>query len=43
MRHCQSWEEKAKTALAAVDTELAKKALANKVKVDEDVANYKEM
>ncbi|NLK71243.1 MAG: PspA/IM30 family protein [Clostridiales bacterium] len=39
----KSWEEKAKTALAAGDTELAKKALANKVKVDEDVANYKEM
>jgi phage shock protein A len=37
------WEEKAKAALAAGDTELAKKALANKVKADEDTANYKEM
>lgn len=39
----KDWENKAKAALAAGDTELAKKALANKVKVDEDVANYKEM
>lgn len=39
----KSWEDKAKVALAAGDAELAKKALANKVKVDEDVSNYKEM
>ena len=38
-----NWESKAKAALAAGDTELAKKALANKVKADEDTANYKEM
>lgn len=37
------WEAKAKAALAAGDTELAKKALAKKVKADEDTANYKEM
>lgn len=37
------WENKAKAALAAGNTDLAKKALANKVKVDEDVTNYKEM
>ncbi|MBQ8296155.1 MAG: PspA/IM30 family protein [Ruminococcus sp.] len=37
------WESKAKSALAAGDQELAKKALAKKVKADEDVANYKEM
>lgn len=37
------WEAKAKSALAAGDQELAKKALAKKVKADEDVANYKEM
>ncbi len=37
------WESKAKAALAAGNTELAKKALAKKVKADEDTANYKEM
>lgn len=37
------WETKAKSALASGDQELAKKALAKKVKADEDVANYKEM
>lgn len=37
------WEAKAKTALAAGDQELAKKALAKKVKADEDVATYKDM
>lgn len=37
------WEAKAKTALAKGDQELAKQALARKVKADEDVANYKEM
>lgn len=39
----KKWEDNAKAALNAGDTELAKKALANKVKVDEDVTNYKEM
>lgn len=38
-----NWESKAKAALNAGDTELAKKALANKVKADADTANYKEM
>ncbi|MBR6418824.1 MAG: PspA/IM30 family protein [Oscillospiraceae bacterium] len=38
-----SWEARAKAALKAGDTELAKKALASKVKADEDVANYREM
>lgn len=37
------WESKAKAALVAGNTELAKKALAKKVKADEDTANYKEM
>ena len=37
------WESKAKAALAAGDQELAKKALAKKVKSDENVAIYKEM
>ena len=37
------WERKAKAALAAGDQELAKKALAKKVKSDENVASYKEM
>lgn len=37
------WENKAKAALAAGDEELAKKALAKKVKSDENVASYKEM
>lgn len=37
------WENKAKAALANGDQELAKKALAKKVKADEDVASYKEM
>lgn len=38
-----SWENRAKAALKAGDTELAKKALASKVKADEDVTNYREM
>jgi len=37
------WESKAKAAIQAGNTELAKKALAKKVKADEDTANYKEM
>ena len=43
MKVSAEWESKAKSALQAGDTELAKKALAKKVKADEDVANYKEM
>lgn len=43
VKQSKDWEDKAKAALTAGDTELAKKALANKVKVDEDAANYKEM
>jgi len=38
-----NWESKAKAALAVGDQELAKQALARKVKADEDVASYKEM
>ncbi len=38
-----SWEAKAKTALASGNQDLAKQALAKKVKADEDVASYKEM
>ena len=41
--NAKNWELKAKAALEAGDTELAKKALANKVKADEDTASYKEM
>ena len=37
------WEAKAKAALAKGDQDLAKQALARKVKADEDLANYKEM
>ena len=37
------WEAKAKMALAKGDQELAKQALARKVKADEDLNNYKEM
>lgn len=39
----KDWENKAKAALKAGDQELAKKALAKKVKADEEVASYKEM
>ena len=39
----EDWENKAKSALAKGDQELAKKALAKKVKADEDVASYKQM
>ena len=34
------WESKAKAALAAGNTEMAKKALSYKVKADNDVASY---
>jgi phage shock protein A len=37
------WEAKAKAALAKGDQDLAKQALARKVKANEDLANYKEM
>ena len=37
------WEAKAKMALAKGDQDLAKQALARKVKADEDLNNYKEM
>ncbi|WP_455530514.1 PspA/IM30 family protein, partial [Ruminococcus sp.] len=37
------WESKAKAALAKGDQDLAKQALARKVKADEDLENYKEM
>lgn len=43
MKVSAEWENKAKSALKAGNTELAKTALAKKVKADEDVANYKEM
>ena len=43
MKVSAEWENKAKSALKAGNTELAKTALAKKVKTDEDVANYKEM
>ena len=38
-----NWENKAKAALSQGNQEMAKEALARKVKADEDVANYKEM
>lgn len=37
------WEAKAKVALNAGDTELAKRALANKVKADQDIESCKQM
>lgn len=42
-RSASEWENRAKTALAAGDENLAKKALENKVKADKDAAAYKEM
>ncbi len=39
----ESWEAKAKAALSQGNQDLAKQALAKKVKADEDTANYKEM
>lgn len=38
-----NWEAKAKAAISQGNQELAKEALARKVKADGDVANYKEM
>ncbi len=43
VRRSADWEAKAKAALAAGNVDLAKKALAQKVKADEEVATYKEM
>lgn len=37
------WETKAKTALAAGEVDLAKKALSNKVKADADVTSFQQM
>ncbi len=42
-KQSQSWENKAKAALSQGNQELAKAALAKKVKCDEDVENYREM
>lgn len=39
----KSWEAKAKTALEQGEVDLAKRALANKVKFDQDAAEFKEM
>ncbi len=43
VRRSADWEAKAKAALASGNVDLAKKALAQKVKADEEVATYKEM
>ena len=42
-RKAADWEAKAKAALAAGNTDLAKRALQEKVKADEETANYKQM
>ncbi|MCM1227430.1 MAG: PspA/IM30 family protein [Clostridium sp.] len=42
-RKSAEWENRAKTALAAGDETLAKKALENKVKADKETVQYKEM
>lgn len=42
-RKSADWETRAKSALAAGDEALAKKALENKVKADKEVAAYQEM
>lgn len=39
----QQWEVKAKAALSTGNVDVAKKALANKVKADKDAAEFKEM
>ena len=39
----QTWEAKAKTALEQGEVDLAKRALANKVKADQDASEFKEM
>lgn len=43
IRKSADWEAKAKAALAANNIDLAKRALAQKVRADEEVATYKEM
>lgn len=43
VRSSADWESKAKAALAAGNQELAKKALSNKVKADEDAQKYQQM
>ena len=43
IRKSADWEAKAKAALASGNTDLAKRALAQKVKADEEVATYREM
>lgn len=43
VRKAADWEAKAKAALASNNVDLAKRALAQKVKADEEVATYKEM
>ncbi|MDE5792086.1 MAG: PspA/IM30 family protein [Oscillospiraceae bacterium] len=43
VRKSADWEAKAKAALATGNIDLAKRALAQKVKADEEVATYKEM
>lgn len=43
VRRSADWEAKAKAALASGNVELAKKALSQKVKADEEVSSYKEM
>ena len=43
MKKSSDWEAKAKAALASNNIDLAKRALAQKVKADEEVAAYKEM
>ena len=43
VRKSADWEAKARAALAAGNTDLAKRALSQKVKADEEVATYREM
>jgi phage shock protein A len=43
VRRAADWEAKAKAALAAGNVDLAKRALSQKVKADEEVSTYKEM
>ncbi|MBR1458043.1 MAG: PspA/IM30 family protein [Oscillospiraceae bacterium] len=43
IRKSADWEAKAKAALASGNTDLAKRALAQKVKADEEVSTYREM
>ena len=43
LRKSTDWEAKAKAALASGNVDLAKRALAQKVKADEEAATYKEM